>query len=160
MDPVESSFFYNQIIIINPPVPKRYVRAGQKSFIMKKTIIISAIALGFTFYTSNATTRIETSPSITLVKTKISVSPFCMSIVKGDLETVKKLIEFGADVNSTSNGMTPAMFAARYNRVDILELLVKHGAVLKTRSTKGLTAMDYAKLSHAEDAIAYLENLS
>src|SRR5690606_29442122 len=99
---------------------------------MKKTIIISAIALGFAFSTSNATTTVTTAPATTLVKTKISVSTFSMSIVKGDFETVKKLIEFGADVNATSNGMTPAMFAARYNRADILKLLVGHGAELKT----------------------------
>lgn len=127
---------------------------------MKKTIIISAIALGFTFYNSNATTTFETAPRTSVSTTKKSVSPFCMSIVKGDFETVKKLIEFGADVNTTSNGMTPAMFAARYNRVDILELLVKKGAVLKTKSEKGLTAMDYAKQSNAKEAIAYLKKLS
>lgn len=127
---------------------------------MKKTIIISAIALGFAFYTSNANTTIETSKSSSIVKTKVSVSPFCMSIVKGDLETVKKLIELGADVNAASNGMTPAMFAAKYNRVEILKLLVKHGAELKKKTEKGLNAMDYAKRSHAENALEYLKNLS
>lgn len=81
-----------------------------------------------------------------------------MSIVKGDLETVRKLIQFGADVNSTSNDMTPAMYAAKYNRVEILELLVKHGAHLATKTTKGLTAMDYANRSQAHDAVAYLKN--
>ncbi|RXJ46107.1 ankyrin repeat domain-containing protein [Gelidibacter gilvus] len=127
---------------------------------MKKTIIISAIALGFAFHTSNATTSIQTSKPSSFVKTKVSVNPFCVSIVKGDLETVKKLIQFGADVNEASNGMTPAMYAAKYNRVDILELLVKHGAELKKRTEKGLNAMDYAKRSNAKDALAYLKNLS
>lgn len=156
-----SSFLYNQIIIINLLVPKKYVRAGQKSFIMKKTIIISAIALGFAFNTSNATTTIsESAPSATMIKSKVSISPFCMSIAKGDLETVKKLIGLGADVNEKSNGMTPAMFAAKYNRTDILELLVKNGAELKRKSEKGLTAMDYAKQSNAQDTLAYLKSQS
>lgn len=127
---------------------------------MKKTIMISAIALGFAFYTSNATTTLKTPQFSSIVKTKTSVSPFCMAIVKGDLETVKKLIELGADVNEKSNGMTPAMFAARYNKTSILQLLVKHGAELKGKSEKGLTAMDYAKQSHANDALAYLERIS
>lgn len=83
-----------------------------------------------------------------------------MAIVKGDLETVKKLIELGADVNEKSNGMTPAMFAARYNKTSILQLLVKHGAELKGKSIKGLTAMDYAKQSNANDVLAYLERIS
>lgn len=83
-----------------------------------------------------------------------------MSIVKGDLETVKKLIDLGADVNASSNGMTPVMYAAKYNRVEILDLLIKEGAELKTRSEKGLNAMDYAKRSKANDVLAYLKNLS
>ncbi|MGV8813453.1 MAG: ankyrin repeat domain-containing protein [Gelidibacter sp.] len=127
---------------------------------MKKTIIISALALGFAFNTSHATSSIQTVPSNTMIKTKISVSPFCLSIVKGDLDTVKKLIELGADVNEKSNGMTPAMYAAKYNRTDILEFLVKNGAELKKKSDNGWTAMDYAKRSNAKDALAYLKNLS
>ena len=127
---------------------------------MKKTIIISAIALGFAFHISNAAPTTETSQLTSVVKTKISVSPFCMSIVKGDPETVKKLIDLGADVNASSNGMTPVMYAAKYNRVEILDLLIKEGAELKTRSEKGLNAMDYAKRSKANDVLAYLKNLS
>ena len=127
---------------------------------MKKTIIISAIALGFAFSTSNATTIINTVPSADRSQMKITVSPFCFAIVKGDLETVNKLISLGAEVNGKSNGMTPAMYAAKYNRVDILDVLVKHGAELKTKSEKGLTAMDYAKRSNAQDAITYMKNVS
>lgn len=127
---------------------------------MKKTIIISAIALGFAFNSSNATTIHEFAPSAAMIKTKVSVSPFCMSIAKGDLQTVKKLIELGVDVNSPSNGMTPAMYAAKYNRTEILELLIKHGAELKKKSEKGLTAMDYAKQSDAKDALGYLKTIS
>ncbi len=126
---------------------------------MKKTIIISAIALGFALNTSNATIAMESFPTSTLIKTKVSVSPFCLAIAKGDLETVRKLIEFGEDVNAKSNGMTPAMYAAKYNRADILGLLIKHGAELKKKSDKGLTAMDYAKQSNAKDALAYLNEL-
>ncbi|MBJ7879106.1 ankyrin repeat domain-containing protein [Gelidibacter salicanalis] len=128
---------------------------------MKKTIIISAIALGFAFNTSNAATFIEDVPFSTVVKkSKVEVSPFCMAIVKGDIETVKKLIQLGADVNAKSNGMTPAMYAAKYNKTEILEVLVKEGADLKKKSQKGLTAMDYAKQSKAIDAMAYLDTLS
>lgn len=127
---------------------------------MKKTIIISAIALGFAFNTSNANTILKTVPSAILVKTKISVSPFCLAIVRGEVETVKKLIELGVDVNEKSKGMTPMMYAAKYNRTDILKLLVKNGAELKKRSEKGLTAMDYAKQSNAQEALIYLKNMS
>lgn len=124
---------------------------------MKKTVIITAIALGFSITTLNARTLVVSSHSNEIVKPITSVSPFCQSIAKGDLETVKKLIELGTDVNQKSNGMTPAMYAARYNRVEILKLLVEKGAKLDVKSDKGYKAIKYAELSNAKDALAYLE---
>ena len=87
------------------------------------------------------------------------ISPFCMAIVKGDFETVKKLVSMGADVNKADgNGMTPLMFAARYNKVDILELLIAEGADLRAKNVKnGFTALKYAELSNAEQAYRILE---
>lgn len=126
---------------------------------MKKTVIITAIALGLTITTLNARTLAVGSHSDELVKPTTTVSSFCLSIAKGDLETVKKLIELGTDVNEKSNGMTPAMYAARYNRVDILKLLVENGANLNVRSDMGFSAIKYAELSKAKEALAYLEGL-
>lgn len=126
---------------------------------MKKTVIITAIALGFSIATLNARTPISTSNSMELVKEKPSVSPFCLSVVKGDIETVKKLIELGVDVNEKSNGMTPAMYAAKFNRVEILKLLVDEGANLKLKSDQGYRVEKYAQLSNAQDALNYLEGL-
>jgi len=93
------------------------------------------------------------------VKT-LAVSSFCKAIMQGDIETVKKLIDLGEDVNKKSLGMTPAIFAARYNRVEILKLLIDRGANLKTKSDKGLTVMKQAKLSKAMDVVTYLKSLS
>ncbi|WP_103071687.1 ankyrin repeat domain-containing protein [Aquimarina sediminis] len=87
-------------------------------------------------------------------------SPFCMAIVKGDIETVKKLIDLGSDVNQKSDGMTPLMYAARYNRTEIMKMLIEKGANIKTKDSKGYTAMKFAKLSNAKDAVALLEELS
>ncbi|MCB0446950.1 MAG: ankyrin repeat domain-containing protein, partial [Gelidibacter sp.] len=87
---------------------------------MKKTIIITAIALGFSVTTLTAKTSISESNVLEFVNTKPSISPLCKSIVKGDIETVKKLIELGVNINEKSNGMTPAMYAARFNKVKIL----------------------------------------
>ena len=93
----------------------------------------------------------------TTVKT-FKVSAFCLSIVKGDFDTVKKLIDLGTDVNTRSNGMTPAMYAAKFNRVEILELLIANGANLKTKSDQGYTAKKYAELSNASEAVSVIEN--
>ena len=128
-----------------------------KSFIMKKTIIISAIALCFSIATVNAKSVISNDNTTTVV-TAVKVSAFCISIAKGDFDTVKKLISLGEDVNQKSNGMTPAMYAAKFNRTEILELLIKHGAKLKTKSDKGLTALKYAEQSNAKDAKSVIEN--
>jgi len=118
---------------------------------MKKTIIISAIALCFSIVSVNAT------PSISNVKTYktatfFKVNSFCVSIAKGDIDTVKTLIARGEDVNEKSNGMTPVMYAAKYNRTDILKLLIEQDANLKAKSDKGYTALKYAELHGAKDA--------
>ena len=54
--------------------------------------------------------------------------------------------------------MTPAMFAARYNKVEILELLIDKGADLTIRSNKGWTVQKYAKLSNAQEALVVLRD--
>ena len=127
---------------------------------MKKTAVIIALALGFSITTAYATTSSETVTTNVSELTKSSVNPFCISIVKGDIETVKKLIELGTDVNEKSNGMTPVMYAAKFNRVDILKLLVENVAKLNLKSEKGYTAEKYAQLSNATEALTYLKSLS
>lgn len=123
---------------------------------MKKTIIISAIALCFSIVTVNATTVNPTIKNYD-VETFFKVNSFCVSIAKGDFETVQKLISRGADINQKSNGMTPAMYAAKFNRVEILKLLIEEGANLKARTDKKMTAAKYAKLHGADDALAIIE---
>lgn len=125
---------------------------------MKKSAVIIAIALGFSFTTLNATNDIVTTSTYETVAKRV-VDPFCLSVVKGDLDTVKKLIELGQDVNKKSNGLTPAMYAAKYNRLDVLKLLVEKGAKLDVESAKGMTAQKYAEASNAKDALAYIKGL-
>jgi len=70
------------------------------------------------------------------------------------------MIELGSDVNQKSLGMTPLMYAARYNRVEIMKLLIDEGANVKTRDKKGYTAMKFAELSNAKEAVALLKEVS
>jgi len=125
---------------------------------MKKTIIISAMAACLSIVNVNAepltTKDYNTFTTVSVVK----VNAFCASIAKGDFETVKKLVDLGTDVNVKSNGMTPAMYAAKYNRVEILELLIANGANLKVKSDKGWTAKKYADLSNAKEAKSVIAN--
>jgi ankyrin repeat protein len=123
---------------------------------MKKTIIISAIALCFSMVSVNAKTASSTIKNYD-VEAYFKVNSFCVSIAKGDFETVQKLIARGADINETSNGMTPVMYAAKFNRVEILNLLISKGANLKAKSNKKMTAADYAELHGATEALVILE---
>ncbi|GAA4268148.1 ankyrin repeat domain-containing protein [Hyunsoonleella aestuarii] len=124
---------------------------------MKKTFIISALALCFSIVTVNAKT-FDTAVTNYETTAYFKVSPFCVSIAKGDIDTVKKLINLGADINERSNGMTPVMYAAKFNRADILELLISKGAKLKAKSDKGMTALKYAELHKAKDAHAIIKD--
>jgi len=122
---------------------------------MKKSIIISALALCVSLgaYAEPTSKVINSATSVKEFK----VNPFCVSIAKGDFETVKKLVSLGAEINQKSEGMTPAMYAAKYNRTDILKLLIENGANLKLKSDKGMTALKYAELHKAHDAKAIIE---
>tara|TARA_R110002050_G_scaffold104052_5_gene213277 strand:+ start:43002 stop:43403 length:402 start_codon:yes stop_codon:yes gene_type:complete len=119
---------------------------------MKKTIIISAIALCFSIVSVNATPLSKMVNTNTVESYYFKVNSFCVSIAKGDVETVKKLLARGENVNEKSNGMTPVMYAAKYNRTEILKLLIAKGADLKAKSDKGMTAAKYAQLHGAHEA--------
>ncbi|WP_298154276.1 ankyrin repeat domain-containing protein [Flavobacterium sp.] len=125
---------------------------------MKKSIIYLGIAV-------LSLTNVAIAAENTVVKPKPELagytgSPLCLAIAKGDIEVVKKFIEYGASVNETSNGMTPLMFAARYNQVAIMKLLVENGADVKAKDTKGFTAMKHAENSKATEAIEYLKGIA
>lgn len=129
-----------------------------KSIIMKKVILtlsMVALTMGSTILAADKTSN-ATDSNTTLVK-RVNISSFCKAVIKGDLETVKRLIDLGEDVNQKSLGMTPAMFAARYNKVDVLEILIDNGADLNLKSNQGYTAKRYAELSNATDALELIE---
>ncbi len=125
---------------------------------MRKTILTFASALLLVGATANAKSEIHQTDLVTSnFIAKVEVSIFCKAIMQGDIDTVKRLIELGEDVNKKSLGMTPAIFAARYNKAEILELLIANGANLRLKSDKGYTAKKYAQLSNATDALAVIE---
>lgn len=124
---------------------------------MKKLALVTVMLVGaLTTYANPVTTNLLENKETVVMASQ--ASPFCMAIVKGDLETVKKLIELGEDINQRSLGLTPVMYAAKYNRCDILKLLIEKGANLKAKdSNNGFTALRFAELSNAKEAKAILE---
>jgi ankyrin repeat protein len=122
---------------------------------MKNSIVYLAIML-ISFsnisFASNGIVGIDTK-KIVLDDT----TPLCLAISKGEIELVKKFIEYGINVNQESNGMTPLMMAARYNKVEIIKFLLSKGANLKTRDENGFTALRHAERSNAKEAAALLK---
>lgn len=124
---------------------------------MKKSILYLSVTL-LTFSTATFATNVAISP-INVTSIYAKNTPLCIAIQKGEIDIVKKLIEYGADVNEKSFGMTPLMVAARYNKVEIMKLLISKGAVSNTKDEKGFTALKYAELSNATGAIELLKTV-
>ena len=125
---------------------------------MKNSIVYLGVALVAFANVSMA------SNQTSFVKPQIEISnsfstPMNVAVGKGDLAFVKKLIEYGADVNEMSEDLSPLMIAARYNKVEILKVLLASGANPSVKNDKGFTALKYAQLSNAADAIAILKDL-
>lgn len=124
---------------------------------MKKSIIISGMALLAFSTISTASTFFPKSSHQKEINFFQSTTPLCVAISKGEIAIVKKFVEYGADVNERSNGMTPLMIAARYNKVEIIKFLLEHGANLNAKDDKGFTALKHAELSSAKEAILILK---
>jgi ankyrin repeat protein len=52
------------------------------------------------------------------------------------------------------------MFAAMFNRVEVMQLLLRHGADADAADASGMTAAMLADKMNAQDALALLEDLS
>jgi len=123
---------------------------------MKKSIIYLSLAL-VAFSSITVASTVNTAPKFRLETAFKDATPLAAAIAKGDVESVKKFIEYGADVNEKSNDMTPLMIAARYNQVEIINLLILNGAKVKVTNEKGFSALKYAELSNATQAVAAIK---
>jgi ankyrin repeat protein len=122
---------------------------------MKKSVIVLGLAL-VTFTNSSFASNVEKA----IIKKEFvqsEITPLCAAIIKGDVVAVKKIIEYGANLEETTNNLTPLMVAARYNKTEIIKLLLANGAKKSTKNDRGLTALKCAELSNAQDAIAILK---
>ena len=120
---------------------------------MKKSIVYLTIAL-ITFSTSFATN----STSTIHIESLEDTTPLCLAISKGEIELVKKFVEYGINVNQESNGITPLMMAARYNKVEIMIILIAKGAKIRTQDANGYTALAHAERSNAKEAVEFIKS--
>ncbi|KFF09889.1 ankyrin repeat domain-containing protein [Flavobacterium hydatis] len=123
---------------------------------MKKSIVFLGVAfMALTHVTQASNLNHKSFTNATYINNDIS--PLNVAICKGDIETVKRLIEYGANVNKVSGGLTPLMTAARYNKVEIIKLLIEKGANPYTTAENGYNALRFAEVSKALDAVAILK---
>ena len=124
---------------------------------MKKTVVIVALALGFSISNLNATNDIIVSDVNEVTVKPVEISPLCKAVATGNVDEVKKLIEQGADVNAKSNGMQPIHYAAKYNRVELIKILITAGSEIHTPCDRGYTALRHAQKAKADDAAQFLK---
>ncbi|MGJ8548587.1 ankyrin repeat domain-containing protein [Winogradskyella wichelsiae] len=124
---------------------------------MKKSVVLLALALGFSVSNLNASNGLLTSKTNEVIIKTVEVSALCKAVAMGNLEEVNGLIKNGADVNAKSNGMMPIHYAAKYNRVEIIKALITAGSEIHESCDKGITAVRYAEKSNAKDAEMFLK---
>ena len=78
---------------------------------------------------------------------------------KGTAETVRFLLEKGADPNAKfedKSGVTELIAATRFGNLDVVKLLVKAGARVNTETTEGSSALDDAVTNERKDIKDFL----
>jgi ankyrin repeat protein len=123
-------------------------------------ILLVGLAVNAKPITTNLSTNVvdSTLDNLTIMTIVTETDTFCTLIKQGNFEAVKDMIEAGADVNKKSVGLTPLMYAARQNRVEITKLLIANGADLKVKSKRGYTALKYAEMSKAHDTFQIISD--
>ncbi|CAG8540233.1 1726_t:CDS:2, partial [Racocetra persica] len=63
----------------------------------------------------------------------------------GNLEPIKLLLEYGADINQTDfEGNTALHYAAAWERFDAVTILIERGCQFAVKNHSGWTALDYS----------------
>jgi uncharacterized protein len=124
---------------------------------MKKTIIVLMVIGAMSFSLGYASAGNDCLQPIERNNMNNEISQLGKAAMKGDVEQVRSLLATGASVNEKSLGMTPAMYAARYNRAEVLKVLILNKANLNIKSDQGYTVKEYAEMSGATDVLNVLE---
>ena len=76
---------------------------------------------------------------------------------RGDLDTVKQLIQEGADVNHTDyRGYTPLIFGSQDEHLEIVKYLVEHGADVNQANNNGSTPLISSRQNGHLEIVKYL----
>jgi ankyrin repeat protein len=87
--------------------------------------------------------------------------PFLLTAAaKGDLETVKAIIESGGSANTEDKDkLTALMYAVRKDNIEVVKYLIKHGAKVNAIENEGWSALMFAaKKGYIKSAEILLKN--
>ncbi|MBI4674005.1 MAG: ankyrin repeat domain-containing protein [Chloroflexi bacterium] len=95
----------------------------------------------------------------------LHVAPLNSAVAGNHYAIAAKLVEAGADVNhKQADGFTPLMGAAQNGNLQMVQLLLDHGADVNARTDKNtsqfadMTALDFARHAGANEIVALLES--
>eukprot|EP01135_Chromosphaera_perkinsii_P004421 Nk52_evm24s280 gene=Nk52_evmTU24s280 len=90
-------------------------------------------------------------------KNELGETPLQAAAIKGDVDTVRKLLKRGAEVNVKDHaGWTPLHETALYGKLELTKLLVEAGADLNAQSSTGSTALHDACMNGHIAVVEYL----
>ncbi|RRQ47800.1 ankyrin repeat domain-containing protein [Maribacter algicola] len=127
-----------------------------------KKIILLTVSLGvLSFSSSYANVNLEAITNHEIVAPmNDNINSLCKAAMQGDVDKVRSLLATGESVNEKSLGMTPAMYAARYNKAEVLKVLLLNQANLNIKSDQGYTVKEYAEMSKATEVLKVLDSNS
>jgi ankyrin repeat protein len=83
-----------------------------------------------------------------------------IAVSRGDMPAVKLLLAKGSPVSETdrATGSNPLFEAIWIDNLEMVELLVEHGANVNAKMNDGKTILDFAKIKGQSDIIAFLQS--
>lgn len=132
----------------NPYIPSYYLHYNTPVYIVGKDMIKNSLK-SYLDLSSNMTPQPNLNPYDK--KWNGGETALMLATAVGDIETMKKLLEFGADINVASNEMklpsltfpykeTALHYAARTGQMAAYAFLIEQGANQKLKNTDGKTA--------------------
>lgn len=85
-------------------------------------------------------------------------SPLCTAIQHNDIFAIYALLKLGAPVNPNDNDVLPLCVAANRSFVDIVRLLLEHGALVNRKDRFGMTPLHYAAVNCNKEMISLLRS--
>jgi len=88
-----------------------------------------------------------------------SYSLLILSIKGNAINCLKVLLDQKVDLEKVCTSKTPLMYAVKYGKLEMVKVLIRAGASVKTKTESGKTALDYAKKYDQGEIESYLQSL-